>query len=170
MKSCEVGCQALYSCAEELLDRGIPVDVVNLEVGERAEPRTDRSVVRTLIRARCDSDLVIPLGPVPDGSALIALEVDKTKGGDELFKLLWKGNPIPRTPIVQSGDGPIYFLMRFSGVPRTNRVNFRTGLALLADGHCIVVPPRDGADRSQGWWKNSEVEVASVPAMLAALL
>ncbi len=172
MKSSVTGIGPLFSLAEELIDAGLPVDIVNLEIGERAVARTDKIVVRTLLQAYGEGDLVVPLGTLEDGSTLIALEVDKTKGGDESFKSLWKNSPIPPTPIVQPVEGPIYFLLRFSGTPRDNRVDLGPGLTLLADGHHIVVPPKDGSEKTDGWWKNfpADVDVAPVPDKLASRL
>ncbi len=172
MKSNETGVEHLYTLAEELMDAGLPLDVVNVEIGEKAVPRTDKTVVRTLIQAYGDGDLVIPLGKLADGSALIALEVDRAKGGDESFKRLWKNSPILPTPIVQPVEGPLYFLMHFCGTPRNSRVELGPGLALVSDGHYIVVPSKDDPERSTGWWKNfpADVDVAPVPDKLASLL
>ena len=51
MKSNVTGIAPLYALAEKLIDATIPVDVVDLEIGEKAVPRTDKSVVMTLLRS-----------------------------------------------------------------------------------------------------------------------
>ena len=43
MKANSVGVEALVSLAEDLLEEGIPLDVVCLDIGEKAVPRTKRT-------------------------------------------------------------------------------------------------------------------------------
>jgi hypothetical protein len=169
MKSSETGVAPLFTLAEELLDAGMPLDVIDLSLGERAVVRTDKTVVHTLIQGYGNGDLVLPLG---GASGLIALEVDLAQGGMDLFTKLWKNCPVGKTPIIGTPDGKVYLLMSFGGTPTSTRVDLEPGLALVANGEFIVVPPKDSLDKTQGWWKNfpSEVEVAPVPNKLAALL
>jgi hypothetical protein len=169
MRSNVMGVQPLYSLAEELLDAGVPVDVVDLSTGAGAVPRTDKAVVMTLLEACGDADLVVPLGAA---SGLVALEVDEANGGTESLRALMKNLEIPNTPIVKTANGLVYFLMRTDATTQSSRDVLGSGLALLANERYIVVPPKDSADRTQGWWKNfpTEVEVAPVPEKLAGLL
>ena len=50
MKSNVTGIATLYALAERLIDVRIPVDVVDIEIGEKAVPRTDKAVVMTLLQ------------------------------------------------------------------------------------------------------------------------
>ena len=42
MKANSVGVEPLYTLAEKLLDGGLPLDIVDLETGEKAEARKTR--------------------------------------------------------------------------------------------------------------------------------
>ncbi len=106
------------------------------------------------------------LGRLGAGSGLVALEVDEAKSGKESLKALMKNVVIPKnTTIVKTSDGPIYILMQFDGVTPTTRKILGAGLALVAAEACIVAPPEDNSDGSNGWWKNfpTDTEIAPVP-------
>jgi hypothetical protein len=170
MKANSVGVEALVSLAEDLLEEGIPLDVVCLDIGEKAVPRTDKDVLRTLIQAYGDGDLVIPLGK---DSGLVALEVDEANGGLETLGKLMKKVVIPKTAtIVKPAGGPIYILLRFDGTTEMTRKTIGPGLDLVANETCLVVPPKDDSDRSKGWWKSfpTNSEICAVPENLAAFL
>jgi hypothetical protein len=170
MRSNVTGVQPLYALAAELLAAGMPLDIVDLEIGEKPEARTDKTAVHTLIQAYGNGDLVIPLG---GASGIVALEVDLAQGGVESFTKLWKNCPAGKTPVIGTPDGKAYVLMSFEGTPTSTRVDLGPGLALAANGEFIVVPPKESTDRTQGWWNNfpsTATEIAPVPDKLAALL
>lgn len=169
MKSTEMGVEPLYKLAEQLLCGGLSLDVIDLSIGEKPVPRTDPTDIRMLLKACGDSDLVIPLG---GSSGFVALEVDETKGGTETLGALMNKVEIPKTAIVKPAGGPIYFLLRTEKSPLTCRKRLGDGLELVANDTCIIVPPKDSHDKTQGWWKNfhTEVEVAPIPEKLAAFL
>jgi hypothetical protein len=169
MKSSEMGLEPLCTLSEQLLDVGLPLDVIDLAIGEKAVARTDKTVVHTLIQGYGNGDLVLPLG---GDSGLVALEIDLEQKGLESLTLLWKNWPVGKTTVIGTADGKTYLLMSFAGTPTSTRVDLRPGLTLLANGQYIVVPPKDNPDRTQGWWKNfpTDVEIAPVPNKLAALL
>lgn len=169
MKSCETGVEPLYRLAEQLVAARLPLDVVELEIGEKPVPRTDLTQIRSLLEIYESADLVIPLG---GDSGLVALEVDEVNGGTESLRILMTKVEIPRTPIVKTADGPTYILMRTHDKPGVSRKGLKSGLALMANETCIIVPPKDDTDRSQGWWKHfpGDAEVAPIPDKLAALL
>jgi hypothetical protein len=173
MKANVVGVEKLRSLAEEILDTGLPLDVIEPEIGESAEMRTDKELINTLLEAYGDGDLVLPLGKLEDGSSLVALEIDTAKGGDQLLKNLWAKCPVSKTPVIQSAEGLVYFLMREAGEVLVDRVPLGDGMALVSAGNYIIIPPHDAGNRSDGWWKNFPTnisEVADVPEKLAALL
>lgn len=166
------GIETVFSQAEELLAAGIPLDVVDVSTAEQPEPRTDKEDIRLLLEAYGDSDLIIALGG-KDG--IIAIEITPDDGGYETFGLLMDKIDLPvNTPIVNPANGSTYMLYRYQGKPENRRVELGAGLALVADGEYIVVPPQDAGDRTHGWWKTgchpSQVTVAGLPERLVALL
>jgi hypothetical protein len=165
------GIETVSSLAAELLSAGIPLDVIDISSGEQPEPRTDKRTINTLLEACSNSDLVMVLGG-EDG--VVALEIDQDKGGDETLRLLMEKIDLPiNTSIVNPGNGLTYFLYRVEGTPLKDKAQIGSGLTLVANGHFIVVPPKDNQDRTQGWWKNFPTtmdDLAPIPEKLAALL
>lgn len=172
MKTKIFGVESVCSQSEKILAAGIPLDVIDVGAGECPEPRTDKDTINMLLEACSDSDLVIALGG-EDG--IVAIEIIPDEGGYESFGLLMDKIDLPvNTPIVNPGNGSTYMLYRCQGKPASSRVELGPGLALVADGEYIVVPPQDAGDRTQGWWKTgyhpSQMAVADLPERLAALL
>lgn len=169
MKSCETGLEPLCALADELLCWGLPLDVIDLKMGEKPVPRTDSADIRTLLEVYTGGDLVIPLGAA---SGLVALGIDVANDGVESLRVLMTKLEIPKTPIVKPADGPIYILMRTEKTPSISRKFLEAGLELVANETYIVVPPKADSDRTHGWWKHfpADVEVAPIPQKLAALL
>jgi hypothetical protein len=103
-------------------------------------------------------------------SGLVVLDVDPAKGGYE------SGNQMfPRasalTPTVRTGGGGLHLYFAHPGSKVENRVGFRPGLDLRADGGLVVAPPSlHRAGRRYEYIRAMTVPLAAMPAALLSAL
>lgn len=174
MKASTFGEQALIAEAIALIDGSVAVDLLDLSVNSTASLGAirNRAIVKSLVSALPDADLVIPL---MEESGLVALRVDPVQRGlDSLRPLLEKREIPTQTSILTAADGTSYLLFRFNEIRSKPRVPLGPGLELVASESFIVTPPRSVSGGTEGRWKvgyhPEQMAIAELPKRLAALL
>lgn len=127
------------------------------------------------IRRFCQSPINIGI-LTGSKSGLCILDVDPQSGGNESLEALIKEfGPFPETPIAITGNAEgRHFYFKYPISQMKNKVGFRKGLDIRAEGGYIIAPPSLHKSGKNYRWADGkspdDIEIAEMPEWLLKLL
>lgn len=111
---------------------------------------------------------------IASGQGLVVLDIDPRKGGDaSLAELIAQYGPLPQTSTAITGSGGRHFLFHYPPeLGLRNRLSWRPGLDVLADGGQFVVAPsvHPVTGRAYTWSSHPREGIAEAPDWLLEAL
>lgn len=134
-----------------------------------SEASTDEKQVKDWWSKWPDANIGILTG---ERSGLIILDVDVRDNGPlSLGQLRKQYKDFPQTLTVRTPTGGRHFYFSYpAGLQIGNKISFRKGLDIRANGGFVVAPISIGANGRRYEWINPSVDIADIPAWLIEII